>query len=87
VLVNTCRGGIVDEDSLLERLNSGELSAACFDVFAVEPAVCDALLRHPNMLATPHMGAAIEQVRVEMFRAAIRSLVENGPVNLADYDF
>jgi D-3-phosphoglycerate dehydrogenase len=87
VLVNTCRGGIVDEDALLDQLNAGRLTGACFDVFAIEPAACDPLLQHPNMLATPHMGAAIEQVRVDMFRAAIRSLVENGPVVLEDYDF
>ncbi len=87
VFINTCRGGIVDEDVLLERLEGGHLTAACFDVFAIEPAENDRLLRHPNMLATPHMGAAIEQVRVEMFRSAIRGLVENGPVQLENYDF
>jgi phosphoglycerate dehydrogenase-like enzyme len=87
ILINTCRGGVVDEDALLERLENGALTAACFDVFAIEPAENDALLRHPNMLATPHMGAAIEQVRVNMFRSAIRGLVENGPVKLEDYDF
>ena len=87
VFINTCRGGIVDEDALLERLEGGHLTAACFDVFAIEPAQNDALLRHPNMLATPHMGAAIEEVRVEMFRSAIRGLVENGPVQLENYDF
>ena len=87
VLINTCRGGIVDEDALLERLEAGALTAACFDVFAIEPAIKDPLLRHRNMLATPHMGAAIEEVRVAMFRTAIRGLVENGPVNLADYDY
>jgi len=87
VFINTCRGGIVDENALLERLEGGHLTAACFDVFAIEPAENDALLRHPNMLATPHMGAAIEQVRVEMFRSAIRGLVENGPVQLENYDF
>ena len=87
VFINTCRGGIVDEDALLERLEGGHLTAACFDVFAIEPAENDALLRHPNMLATPHMGAAIEEVRVNMFRSAIRGLVENGPVQLETYDF
>ena len=87
VFINTCRGGIVDEDALLERLEGGHLTAACFDVFAIEPAENDKLLRHPNMLATPHMGAAIEEVRVDMFRSAIRGLVENGPVQLENYDF
>ena len=87
VFINTCRGGIVDEDVLLERLEGGHLTAACFDVFAIEPAQNDALLNHPNMLATPHMGAAIEEVRVNMFRSAIRGLAENGPVQLENYDF
>ena len=87
VFINTCRGGIVDEDALLERLEGGHLTAACFDVFAIEPAENDPLLRHPNMLATPHMGAAIEEVRLNMFRSAIRGLVENGPVVLETYDF
>ena len=86
ILVNTCRGGIVDEDVLLERLQNGALAGACFDVFAIEPASNDTLLRHPRMLATPHIGAAIDEVRVDMFKAAIAALVDNGPVNLADYD-
>jgi phosphoglycerate dehydrogenase-like enzyme len=74
VLINCCRGGIVDEDALLEQLNSGALMAACFDVFAVEPAANDKLLRHPNMLASPHIGASTEETRVLMVRAAINGL-------------
>jgi phosphoglycerate dehydrogenase-like enzyme len=74
VLVNTCRGGIVDEDALLDRLDSGALMAACFDVFAVEPAQNDRLLRHPNMLAAPHIGASTEETRLILVRAAIKGL-------------
>jgi phosphoglycerate dehydrogenase-like enzyme len=74
VLVNACRGGIVDEDALLEQLESGALMAACFDVFAIEPAQNDRLLRHPNMLAAPHIGASTEETRLIMVRAAIRGL-------------
>jgi phosphoglycerate dehydrogenase-like enzyme len=74
VLVNACRGGIVDEDALLEQLESGALMAACFDVFAIEPAQCDRLLHHPNMLAVPHIGASTEETRLIMVRAAIRGL-------------
>lgn len=77
VLINTCRGGIVDEDALLEVLEAGHLRAACFDVFAIEPAECDHLLRHPRMLATPHIGAAAEEIRIAMADAAIRGLEEN----------
>jgi len=85
VLINTCRGGIVDEDALLERLDSGALTAACFDVFAVEPAEDDRLLRHPNMLATPHIGASTEETRLILVRAAVRGLTENTLVEPADF--
>jgi D-3-phosphoglycerate dehydrogenase len=81
VLINTCRGGIVDEDALLARLESNQLVAACFDVFAVEPAQNDRLIRHPNMLATPHIGASTEETRLILARAAIRGLSDNGPVD------
>ena len=74
VLVNTCRGGIVDEEALLERLDNGALMAACFDVFAIEPAQNDRLLRHPNMLAAPHIGASTEETRLILVRAAIKGL-------------
>ena len=85
VLINTCRGGIVDEDALLERLDSGALTAACFDVFAVEPAENDRLLRHPNMLAAPHIGASTEETRLILVRAAVRGLTENGLVDPAEF--
>jgi phosphoglycerate dehydrogenase-like enzyme len=85
VLINTCRGGIVDEDALLERLDSGALTAACFDVFAVEPAQNDRLLRHPNMLAAPHIGASTEETRLILVRAAIRGLTDNALVEPADF--
>jgi D-3-phosphoglycerate dehydrogenase len=81
LLVNTCRGGIVDEDALLDRLESDALTAACFDVFAVEPAQNDRLLRHPNMLATPHIGASTEETRIILVRAAIRGLIDHAPVD------
>jgi D-3-phosphoglycerate dehydrogenase len=85
VLVNTCRGGIVDEDALIERLDSGALMAACFDVFAIEPAQNDRLLRHPNMLATPHIGASTEETRLILVRAAIRGLVNSRVVEPEEF--
>lgn len=85
VLINTCRGGIVDEAAVLERLDAGTLMAAAFDVFAIEPAENDALLRHPNMLATPHIGASAEEIRLATIRAAIRGLTEHEEVDPALY--
>jgi D-3-phosphoglycerate dehydrogenase len=77
VLINTCRGGIVDEAALKDRLYDGRIGAACFDVFMVEPAADDELLCAPNFLCTPHIGGSAEEARLEMGRAAIRGLSEN----------
>ena len=85
VLINTCRGGIVDEAALLDRLNSGALTAASFDVFAVEPCDNDELLNHPNMLGTPHIGASAEEIRLATLRAALRGLDEHEPVDPTKY--
>jgi D-3-phosphoglycerate dehydrogenase len=85
VLINTCRGEIVDEDALADRLESGALPAACFDVFGIEPAENDRLLNLPNFLATPHIGASSEETRIDMVQAAIRGLTENELVEPAKY--
>ena len=77
VLINTCRGGIVDEAALRDRLIDGRIAAACFDAFAIEPPTDDALLNAPNFLATPHVGGSAEEARLAMGRAAIRGLSEN----------
>ena len=85
VLINTCRGQIVDELALQKVLKEKRLAAACFDVFAVEPAVNDELLNLPNFLATPHIGASSEETRVAMVNAAIKGLTENNLVEPSKY--
>ncbi|MBK19805.1 MAG: phosphoglycerate dehydrogenase [Rhodospirillaceae bacterium] len=85
VLINTCRGEIVDEDALADRLQDESLRAACFDVFAIEPAANDRLLNLPNFLATPHIGASTEETRVAMAQAALRGLTENELVEPEKY--
>ena len=77
VLINTCRGGIVDETALQLALSGGTIGAACFDVFAEEPATNDGLLALPNFLATPHLAGSAEEARLAMGRAAIRGLTQN----------
>jgi D-3-phosphoglycerate dehydrogenase / 2-oxoglutarate reductase len=58
VLINAARGGVVDEDALVEALNSGKLAAAGIDVFENEPTPRADILSHPNVSLTPHIGAA-----------------------------
>ena len=88
VLVNTCRGGIVNEQALLDRLESGQLIAACLDVFAQEPPDDERLLRHPNLLSTPHAGASTREARIAMVEAALNGLHQGelvDPANFTDY--
>ena len=77
LLINTCRGRIVDEGALRAALKEGRIAAACFDVFAVEPPTDDELLNLPDLLATPHIGGSAEEARLAMGRAAIRGITEN----------
>ena len=77
VLINTCRGGIVDEKALKRRLQDGKIAAACFDAFAIEPPTDDAFLNAPNFVCTPHIGGSAEEAQLAMGRAAIAGLEDN----------
>ncbi len=57
-LINTARGGAIDEEALLEALNSGKLGGVGLDVFDSEPTPRAALLNHPRVSLSPHIGAA-----------------------------
>jgi len=74
ILINMARGGLVDEAAVKAMLADGHLAGAAFDVFAEEPPVDFDLLRHPNMLALPHIGGSAEEAVLAMGRAAIAGL-------------
>lgn len=57
ILINTARGGVIDEQALLEGLDSGKIAGAGLDVFVNEPTPDQRILEHPNISLTPHIGA------------------------------
>ncbi len=62
-IVDAARGGIIDETALLAALESGQVAAAALDVYATEPPGLTALVAHPNVVATPHIGAQTEEAQ------------------------
>ncbi len=62
-IINCARGGLVDEDALAEALQSGHVAGAAFDVFSEEPAKENALFNLPNVVCTPHLGAATTEAQ------------------------
>lgn len=76
IMVNTARGGIVDETALCDALRNGGLRAAASDVFALEPLPKDhPLLRLPNFTAMPHIGASTEESLVRMGETVVSDVL------------
>ena len=84
-IINCARGGLVDEEALAEALKSGHVAGAAFDVFKEEPATENPLFNLPNVVCTPHLGAATTeaqenvalQVAEQMANYLLTGAVEN----------
>jgi D-3-phosphoglycerate dehydrogenase len=62
-IINCARGGLVDEAALVDALKSGQVAGAAFDVFVEEPATNSPLFSLPNVVCTPHLGAATSEAQ------------------------
>jgi lactate dehydrogenase-like 2-hydroxyacid dehydrogenase len=76
ILVNTARGSLVNEDDLIEALQSGQLAAAGLDVFQGEPAFDLRLRDLPNVFLAPHMGRATVDTRNAMGWRALDNVAD-----------
>jgi glyoxylate reductase len=76
VLVNTARGAVVDEEALVDALESGHLWAAGLDVYSSEPEVPARLLQAPRTVLLPHIGSATHGTRKRMTEMACRAIVD-----------
>ncbi|MBS1652076.1 MAG: D-2-hydroxyacid dehydrogenase [Bacteroidetes bacterium] len=78
ILINTARGGVINENDLIEGLNSGKIAHACLDVFENEPRPSQTILNHPKISLTPHIGAATneaqERIGIELAEKLIEAL-------------
>ena len=83
-LINPCRGSVVDEGSVLQALQSGQLGGYAADVFEMEDwaredsprEIAQGLRAHPNTLFTAHIGSAVSQVRLAIEQRAARNILQ-----------
>ncbi|GGB32502.1 D-glycerate dehydrogenase [Sphingomonas metalli] len=73
-LINASRGGIVDEEALVDALEAGQLAGAGLDVWEHEPRIDPRLLALPNVVMTPHMGSATVEGRVASGEKVIQNI-------------
>src|SRR4030066_365131 len=75
-LINSARGGIIDEKALYDALKSGKVAAAALDVFEKEPPEGSPLLELVNVVCTPHLGAASEEAQENVAIAVAEQIVD-----------
>lgn len=83
IIVNVARGGIVNEADLLEALNSGKVSTAALDVYSSEPPTDFELVKHPHVIATPHLGASTIEAQEKVADMILIQIIEYLDKNVA----
>ena len=74
-IICTARGGVIDEADLLEALDGGRVGGAALDVFEKEPPGASALVTHPRVIATPHIGAQTEETQARVAEDIAREVM------------
>ena len=75
-LINTARGGLVNEDALIEALDSGKIAGAGIDVYCQEPCDNIALLQHEKISVTPHIGASTGEAQFRIGQQILKLIEE-----------
>jgi glyoxylate reductase len=90
IVVNTARGGCVDDEALADALERGQIFAAALDVFDGEPAIHPRLYRAPRLVLAPHLGSATTEARTQMAQlcadGVLAVLSGERPTNLVNQD-
>ena len=90
ILVNTARGGCIDESALIAALHAGRIAGAGLDVYAHEPAIDARLLGCPRLVLAPHTGSATTEARTRMAQlcadAVVAVLSGHRPTNLVNIE-
>ena len=76
-LINCARGGVVNEDALLEALETERLAGAALDVFAHEPPFDSPLLGNSKVVVTPHLGASTREAQVAVASVHLEHITES----------
>ncbi|HOM19222.1 MAG TPA: NAD(P)-dependent oxidoreductase, partial [Thermoguttaceae bacterium] len=75
-LINCARGGIYNEEALIEGLRSGHIGGVALDVYTTEPCTSSPLFEMPNVVCTPHLGASTEEAQANVALEAVQLLVD-----------
>ena len=75
-LINTARGGVVNEKALLDALNNGEIAGAALDVFDKEPPVDWLIVKHPKIVATPHLASSTGEAQTRVGELTVQKVID-----------